>query len=30
MEMLTSHRNVTKVYYPGLSQHPGHDIAVGK
>ena len=25
--LLTSHPAVSKVYYPGLSSHPGHDIA---
>ncbi|MCB5178475.1 cystathionine gamma-synthase [Streptomyces antimicrobicus] len=26
-EMLTRHRKVTKVLYPGLPEHPGHEIA---
>ena len=26
-EFLTHHRLVNKVYYPGLPDHPGHDIA---
>ncbi|WP_428952650.1 cystathionine gamma-synthase [Streptomyces sp. cg35] len=26
-EMLTRHPRVTKVLYPGLSEHPGHEIA---
>ncbi len=26
-ELLAAHRAVKKVYYPGLSSHPGHDIA---
>jgi cystathionine gamma-synthase len=26
-EMLTGHAKVTRVYYPGLSSHPGHEIA---
>lgn len=26
-EYLNSHRKVAKVYYPGLENHPGHDIA---
>ncbi|QBF84823.1 cystathionine gamma-synthase [Shewanella maritima] len=25
--LLTSHESVAKVYYPGLSDHPGHEIA---
>ncbi len=27
VEMLTSHRAVTAVHYPGLPDHPGHEIA---
>ncbi|NQD37802.1 cystathionine gamma-synthase [Permianibacter sp. IMCC34836] len=27
IEVLTNHRAVKKVYYPGLPNHPGHDIA---
>ncbi|MEJ3653713.1 cystathionine gamma-synthase [Actinomycetes bacterium KLBMP 9759] len=26
-ELLSGHRNVEKVYYPGLPEHPGHDVA---
>jgi cystathionine gamma-synthase len=26
-ELLTSHSKVTRVYYPGLAEHPGHEIA---
>ncbi|WP_052863869.1 cystathionine gamma-synthase [Streptomyces niger] len=26
-ELLTAHPKVTKVYYPGLPDHPGHEIA---
>jgi cystathionine gamma-synthase len=26
-EFLAQHRNVERVYYPGLKGHPGHDIA---
>jgi len=26
-ELLTSHPKVTEVYYPGLPEHPGHEIA---
>ncbi|GAB7031367.1 cystathionine gamma-synthase [Streptomyces sp. NPDC021749] len=26
-ELLTSHNKVTRVYYPGLSEHPGHEVA---
>ena len=26
-EMLTSHPKVTRVYYPGLPEHPGHEVA---
>jgi cystathionine gamma-lyase len=26
-QMLNSHPEVEKVYYPGLPEHPGHDIA---
>jgi cystathionine gamma-synthase len=27
VEMLTRHPTVTRVYYPGLDSHPGHDVA---
>jgi cystathionine gamma-synthase len=27
VETLLGHRKVTKVYYPGLADHPGHEIA---
>ncbi|SDD02294.1 cystathionine gamma-synthase [Actinokineospora iranica] len=27
VEALVSHNRVTKVYYPGLADHPGHEIA---
>ncbi|MFH8365929.1 cystathionine gamma-synthase [Streptomyces sp. NPDC018031] len=27
-ELLTSHPKVTRVYYPGLPEHPGHETAV--
>ncbi len=27
VDLLTGHRNVTHVYYPGLPEHPGHDVA---
>ncbi|MFB9907247.1 cystathionine gamma-synthase [Allokutzneria oryzae] len=27
VEMLTRHPAVTKVFYPGLPEHPGHDVA---
>jgi cystathionine gamma-synthase len=27
VDLLTSHRNVTHVFYPGLPEHPGHEIA---
>ncbi|WP_019872858.1 cystathionine gamma-synthase [Sporichthya polymorpha] len=27
VDLLTSHRNVTHVFYPGLPDHPGHDVA---
>lgn len=27
-EFLAQHRKVARVHYPGLSSHPGHDIAV--
>jgi cystathionine gamma-synthase len=27
VEALVGHRKVTKVYYPGLADHPGHEIA---
>ncbi|WP_433333743.1 cystathionine gamma-synthase [Spirillospora sp. CA-294931] len=27
VEMLTRHKAVTKVLYPGLPEHPGHDVA---
>ena len=30
VDMLTSHPNVSDVYYPGLDPHPGHDVAVGR
>ena len=26
-EMLSRHPNVSEVYYPGLADHPGHDVA---
>ncbi|AEW96197.1 MULTISPECIES: cystathionine gamma-synthase [Streptomycetaceae] len=26
-EMLTAHPKVTQVYYPGLPEHPGHEVA---
>ncbi|MFD5429777.1 cystathionine gamma-synthase [Streptomyces sp. NPDC127084] len=26
-EMLTQHAKVTRVFYPGLAEHPGHEIA---
>ncbi len=26
-EFLAGHRHIEKVYYPGLADHPGHDIA---
>lgn len=26
-ELLTSHPKVTQVYYPGLPEHPGHEVA---
>jgi cystathionine gamma-synthase len=26
-DFLTQHRNVERVYYPGLKNHPGHDVA---
>ncbi|MGA4875402.1 cystathionine gamma-synthase [Streptomyces lydicamycinicus] len=26
-ELLSSHNKVTQVYYPGLAEHPGHDVA---
>lgn len=26
-ELLTAHPKVTQVYYPGLPQHPGHEVA---
>jgi cystathionine gamma-synthase len=25
--MLNQHRSVSRVYYPGLAEHPGHEIA---
>ncbi|SDN10853.1 cystathionine gamma-synthase [Allokutzneria albata] len=28
VEMLTRHPAVTKVFYPGLPEHPGHDVAL--
>ena len=27
VDLLTGHRNVTHVFYPGLPDHPGHDVA---
>ena len=27
MEFLSRHKAVTQVYYPGLDDHPGHDVA---
>ncbi|HJP74882.1 MAG TPA: cystathionine gamma-synthase [Pseudonocardiaceae bacterium] len=27
VEFLTSHAKVTRVYYPGLAEHPGHEVA---
>jgi cystathionine gamma-synthase len=27
VELLTRHREVVQVYYPGLPDHPGHDVA---
>jgi cystathionine gamma-synthase len=27
VEALTGHSRVTKVYYPGLAEHPGHELA---
>jgi cystathionine gamma-synthase len=27
VDMLTRHPKVTRVYYPGLADHPGHDVA---
>ena len=27
VEFLTAHPKVTRVYYPGLPEHPGHDVA---
>jgi cystathionine gamma-synthase len=29
-ELLDSHGRVSRVYYPGLESHPGHDIAAGQ
>jgi cystathionine gamma-synthase len=29
-EFLSGHEKVTKVHYPGLPDHPGHDIAAGQ
>jgi cystathionine gamma-synthase len=29
-ELLRSHRRVDRVYYPGLPDHPGHQVAVGQ
>ncbi|MGW5122077.1 PLP-dependent transferase, partial [Streptomyces noursei] len=26
-ELLVSHQKVTRVYYPGLAEHPGHEVA---
>src|SRR4029079_391870 len=28
VDLLTAHPKVAEVYYPGLPEHPGHDIAV--
>jgi len=28
VELLQGHRRVTRIYYPGLPDHPGHDVAV--
>jgi cystathionine gamma-synthase len=30
VELLESHRRVGQVYYPGLEDHPGHDVAAGQ
>jgi cystathionine gamma-synthase len=27
VEFLTNHAKVTRVYYPGLAEHPGHEVA---
>jgi cystathionine gamma-synthase len=27
VEFLTAHAKVTRVYYPGLAEHPGHEVA---
>jgi cystathionine gamma-synthase len=29
-DMLSSHPNVSEVFYPGLKDHPGHETAVGQ
>ena len=29
-DFLKNHRRVRRVYYPGLSDHPGHDVAVSQ
>ena len=29
-ELLDSHGRVSRVYYPGLASHPGHDVAAGQ
>ncbi len=29
-ELLNSHSRVSRVYYPGLDSHPGHDVAAGQ
>jgi cystathionine gamma-synthase len=29
-EMLESHGKVSRVFYPGLDSHPGHDVAAGQ
>ena len=29
-DMLQSHARVSRVYYPGLDSHPGHDVAAGQ
>ena len=30
VELLGSHPRVSRVYYPGLDSHPGHDVAAGQ
>lgn len=30
VEWLTSHDKVTKIYYPGLIEHPGHEIQISQ